>query len=186
MADDIFIINPAVGIRNGEVVVLPQPGQVGKAGATNQGSGGFVLSYPVSEPDRVQTVTDPNTAQGQAGYRFRGELTDQPVPMSTQDTTSAVGADAIIDYPAAGQGYSHVIDGLAWSYSATPTNGSVRIEDGSGNIVFGPLPVTQAGPGFYQFSRAKRGTPNTDLRVILANGGASVSGVISVLEHWLI
>jgi hypothetical protein len=69
MADDIFIINPSVGVRNGEVVCLPQPGQVGMAGDTNQGSGGFVLSYPVPEPERVQ-VTDADTAEGGAAGRY--------------------------------------------------------------------------------------------------------------------
>lgn len=70
MAADIYIPNPSVGIQNGLVTCLPMPGQVGKAGATNQGSGGFVLSYPVAEPDRVQTVMSADTAEGGAAGRY--------------------------------------------------------------------------------------------------------------------
>ena len=187
MATDIYIPNSTVGtVQNGLVTVMPMPGQVGKAGPTNQGLDGFVLSYrTATAEDRVTTATA-DQAQMQSGYRFRGEIGEQPLPMSSSDTASAVGADVTLHYAAAGPGYSHVLEGIAFGYGSTPAAGaSIRIEDGAGNIVF-KEPVTASGPFSVRFDPKRRGTPNTDLYVILSNGGASVSGNVSALGHWLL
>ena len=71
MSVDVFKINASQPIQNGLVVCQPMPGQVGLAGPTNQGSGGFVLSYRTATPeDRVQLVSSVTTAEGQASDRY--------------------------------------------------------------------------------------------------------------------
>ena len=74
------------------------------------------------------------------------------------------------------------MSGIAWGYSATPTAGSIKVEDGSGTVIFGPVPITTAGPGFFPF--AFKGSANAALIVTLAAGGSGVSGVVSVISTW--
>lgn len=186
MATDIYIINSNIPIQNGQVVVQPMPGQVGMAGNTNQGSGGFVLSYRTADSEGRVTTATADQAQMQSGYRFRGELRDQAVPMTNQDTASAVGTDITLRYPAAGAGYSHVLEGISFGFATSPSGkADVRIEDGSGNVVF-RQPVTGTGFNEARFRPERRGTPNTDLFIILSSGGLGVSGDVSALGHWLV
>lgn len=86
-------------------------------------------------------------------------------------------------YAAAGSGVSNVIGGIAWSYSAAPTSGNLKVEDGSGTTVFS-IDITVSGPGFIPFARPLKGTANTALIVTLAAGGTGVSGKVSVLSRW--
>lgn len=67
-----------------------------------------------------------------------------------------------------------------WSYSGTPTAGSIKIEDGSGNTVWGPFAVTSAGFAHATFDPPLQGTAGTDLIATLAAGGAGVSGVVGI------
>lgn len=89
---------------------------------------------------------------------------------------------AVVTY-AATAGAAHVVSGIGWSYSGSPTAGNLKIEDGSGNTVFS-LDITAGGPGFLPFDPHKRGTVNTAMIVTLAAGGSGVSGKVSVLGHW--
>ncbi len=90
---------------------------------------------------------------------------------------------AVVTYTAGGAGWSHVISGVAWSYSGTPTGGNLKIEDGSGVTVF-TMDITVAGAGFIPFNPPKKGTANTAMIITLAAGGAGVSGKVSITGHW--
>lgn len=90
---------------------------------------------------------------------------------------------AVITYAAAGAGVSHVISGIAWSYSAAPTAGNLKVEDGSGTTVFS-IDITAAGPGFIPFAAPLKGTANTAMIITLAAGGSGVSGKVNSLGKW--
>lgn len=86
---------------------------------------------------------------------------------------------AVVTY-AAVTGKSHNLEGVAWSYSAAPTGGNLKIEDSAGNTVF-TIDITSAGAGFFPFR--KRGTEGRVMTITLAAGGAGVTGKVSVLGH---
>jgi hypothetical protein len=91
---------------------------------------------------------------------------------------------AVVTYAAAA-GLKHCISGLVWSYDGTPTGGSIKIEDGAGNIVFGPHAITVGGVGILVFPNPKKSSAaNVALITTLAAGGAGVSGVVSIVNHW--
>lgn len=90
---------------------------------------------------------------------------------------------AVVTYTAVA-GRCHVLSGLAWSYSgADPTGGNLKIENGSGNVVF-TIDITTQGAGFIPFPIPKRGSVNTAMIITLASGGGSAVGKVSVLNHW--
>ena len=106
------------------------------------------------------------------------------IGVSTGDVHEpAANTAAVVTY-AADASRGHVITGIAWSYSAAPTGGSLKVENGAGSTVFS-VSVTAAGPGEYIFPVPKLGSVNTAMIITLAAGGASVTGKVSVLNHWL-
>lgn len=76
----------------------------------------------------------------------------------------------------------HAVSGVAWSYSGSPTSGSLTIENGSGTTVFS-LDITAAGPGSVLFGKPMRGAANTALIVTLAAGGSGVVGKVNLLGY---
>lgn len=74
----------------------------------------------------------------------------------------------------------NVITSLIFGYSGTTPLGSIKVEDGSGTTVFGPIPV--AGQGTWQilFDPPLAGSTNTALIVTLADGGAAATGALYV------
>jgi hypothetical protein len=105
------------------------------------------------------------------------------IPASSSDVHApAANTAAVVTYAAVSD-RRHGLSGIAWSYSAAPTNGNLKVEDGSGTTVFS-MDITAAGPGVVYFTPPKLGSLNTALIVTLAAGGASVSGKVSVLGHW--
>jgi hypothetical protein len=91
---------------------------------------------------------------------------------------------AVVTYSAAGASYKHVITGIAWSYSGDPTAGNLKIENGSGTVIFS-IDITTKGPGVIYFSIPKKGSTNTAMIITLAAGGSGVTGKVSVLSHWV-
>lgn len=91
---------------------------------------------------------------------------------------------AVVTYAAGTNGQCHHISGLTWSYSAAPTGGNIKVEDGAGNTVFS-LDITAAGVGFFIFDPVKRGTANAAMTITLAAGGGSVVGKLSIPAHWV-
>ena len=122
---------------------------------------------------------------------YRDVSTTYPLPasappraVSTGDVHApAANTAAVVTYTAAGAGVSHALSGIAWSYSADPTGGNLKVEDGAGNVVFS-LDITKGGPGFIPFPQPKKGSANTALVLTLAAGGSGISGKLSVLGHW--
>lgn len=105
------------------------------------------------------------------------------IPLLSTDRVSATGVDAVKTYAALG-GACHEVHGVAWGYSATPTNGGLRIEDGVGNIVR-EFPITSAGYDSYDFDPPVRNrSQNTALIVTLRGGGGIISGTLNI-EHKL-
>jgi hypothetical protein len=108
----------------------------------------------------------------------------QSIPASTTDVSAPASNTAAVVTYAAVSDRRHAVSGVAWSYSAAPTGGNLKIEDGSGTTVFS-LDITAAGPGAFYFSPSpKVGSLNTALILTLAAGGSGVSGKLSVLGHW--
>lgn len=85
---------------------------------------------------------------------------------------------AVVTKAAAGAGVYYCLAGVYWSYDAAPTGGSVKVEDGSGNVVF-IVSITAAGPGSMLFNPPLRGTGNTALIITLAAGGSGVTGKVN-------
>ena len=97
----------------------------------------------------------------------------------------AANTAAVITY-AAVSGKRHAISGIAYSYSAAPTGGNLKIEDVAGTTIFS-LDITAAGPGDPIYFDPAKGNalPNTALIITLAAGGVGISGKVNVLGHWL-
>ncbi len=116
-----------------------------------------------------------------AGTGIAG-LQDIVLFKSSDTATSSANAAAVITYPAQGAGATNIIYGIAFSYSAAPTNGTLKVEDGSGNVVFGPI-VPTAGAGPIYFNPGLVGSGNTAMIITLSAGGSGVVGHISILGH---
>lgn len=95
----------------------------------------------------------------------------------------AAATAAVVTY-AAVPTKSHVIGGVAWSYSAAPTGGNLKIEDEAGTVIF-EMAITAAGHGFIPFTPPKRGRVNKAMIITLASGAGAVVGKINILGHWL-
>jgi hypothetical protein len=108
-------------------------------------------------------------------FPFRGLPADVSTP--------AAEAAAVITYAAPGALKSNVLAAIYWSYSAAPTGGNIKVEDGAGNTIFN-LDITSAGPGFLPFNPPKKGTYNAAMIITLAAGGSGVTGKLS-LSHWV-
>lgn len=90
---------------------------------------------------------------------------------------------AVVTYAAGAAGVAHVLGSISYSYSATPTGGNLKVEDGSGVVVFN-VDVPAAGVGQITFRPPLRGTNATAMIVTLASGAGSVVGKVNC-RHWL-
>lgn len=105
-------------------------------------------------------------------------------PCAAADVHAPSAATAAVVTYAAEAGKKHCISGVAWSYSAAPTGGNLKIEDVSGTTIFS-IDITAAGPGIITFPIPKKSAAvNTAMIVTLASGAGSVVGKLSVLNHW--
>ena len=108
-----------------------------------------------------------------------------PIQFSSGDIAKGTGgAAAVQTYPADGPGRAHCLWGIAWSVSATPTGCSIKIEDGSGNVVFGPHNVVAAGPDKIVFTNPMQGSFNTALIITLAAPGGSITSQVQGIGHF--
>jgi len=92
-------------------------------------------------------------------------------------------AAAVVTYASAASQARHVVSGVAWSYSGTPTGGLLTI--GNGTEIYFSMDITTAGAGLILFPRPKAARRNDALVVTLAAGGTGVTGKVSVLNHWV-
>lgn len=109
----------------------------------------------------------------------------KPNLFSTADVAApAANTAAVLNY-AADAVKKHCLGGLCWSLDGAPAAGTtLKVEDGSGNVVFGPHAITQSGPGVVYFLPPKVGSLNTAMIATLSAAGNGVSGVLSALAHW--
>ena len=99
---------------------------------------------------------------------------ERPVNFSSSHVSEPAANTAAAITLAAVASKRHWLYGVAWSYDAAPTGGSITVEDGSGTTVF-VQSITAAGPDHVEFVRARRGSINTAMIVTLAApGGATV------------
>lgn len=115
--------------------------------------------------------------------------TSNPLPtleasrsVASANYVTATNAAAVLTYAAAGSGVSHVIGGLVFSYSGTPTGGSLTITDG-GTTVFS-VDITASGPGPIVFPRPMKFAANSAVVVTLAAGGSGVVGKLQTSSKW--
>ena len=92
---------------------------------------------------------------------------------------SAANAPAVVTLDAINYRRRRIV-GLDWGYSDDPTNGSIQIEDGEGNVVWGPMPITSGGPGSHRWENGIEGSFNTQMIVTLAAGGSGITGALKV------
>lgn len=106
-----------------------------------------------------------------------------PIPFATGNVAAPVAnTNAVVTFAALAGG-RHTIEGIAWSYSGSPTGGNLTITDGNLGTVFN-LDVTAAGPGYIPLIPPACGTVNASLVVTLAAGGSGVLGKLTVLGRW--
>lgn len=129
------------------------------------------------------TAFDANLQVGDADVSETNPVPSRGVPTPFDaDLYDAPAADtaAEVEIAAAGAGVCNVIRGVAWSYSAEPTAGNLKIENGATTVF--SMDIATAGAGFVPVFG--KGSANTALTVTLAAGGADVSGKLNVLETW--
>ena len=98
------------------------------------------------------------------------------------DYATATHAAAVITLLAPPTGYANVLTSVAWSYSGgTPSGGSIKIEDGSGNVVLFE-DITAAGS--VTFDPPKRFTAATATIIMLADAGSGIVGKVSLIGKY--
>lgn len=113
--------------------------------------------------------------------------------VATRETAQAAGTGnihapasntaAVITY-AADASYKHTIGGVAWSYDAAPTGGSLTITS-NGSTIF-KVNITAAGPGFIPFNPPlQNAAVNQALVITLAAGGSGITGIVNALGYHL-
>ena len=164
-------------------------------------TGAVIATGPLTDDELRDTpvpVTGPltdtqlrDTAVPVSGPLTDTQLRDSAVPVLNGPVlVAAADSHAPADNTAAIVTYtgiastSHVISGIAWSYDADPTGGSLIITD-NGAVVFTVF-ITKGGPGVFVFPIPKKADVAHALVITLAAGGGTVQGTVSILNHWLV
>lgn len=181
----LFALAQAGGkIRNGVAVIEPPPTIPPSGNPYIKGieENDFDHSkVQILELSDIQGMT--LNARADASY-LRGELYEHDVEVisASGDASHATAANAIVDYAAPGPNRYHTITGLYFGYSATPTGGLISVQSPSGVVLF-EEPITNAGAGFFPFTKHMVGGIDADMLVTLTNGGSGVTGYVSVEGH---
>lgn len=104
-----------------------------------------------------------------AGPGFTTDLRHAPAADTAAVVTLTADADS-----------RNILRQIFWSYSATPTGGSIKVEDGAGTTVWGAFHILTGGIGSVTFDPPLCGTRNTALVVTLATGAGAVVGILCV------
>lgn len=105
----------------------------------------------------------------------------RPVDADTGNVSAPAANTAASLTFAAETGKRHHLVYIAWSYSAAPTGGNLKVEDASGNTVFN-VDITAAGPGSLQFENPLRTEVGNAMIVTLTAGGAGISGKLNAYK----
>ncbi len=114
-----------------------------------------------------------------------------------EDDTAFTQTTGDVSYPASGNTAAvvtyaadpynaHVIQEVYFSYNGAPTSGTLKIEDGSGVVVFNE-DVVSSGNGAVDFSgnNGFKGSNNTAMIITLSAAGSGVTGKLNVVGHRL-
>jgi hypothetical protein len=111
---------------------------------------------------------------------------EAPVPALASDSVaSSANSDATITLAAPGSGIAHSLAGVAWSYSGTPTGGSITITDGGASVFFG-LDISATGPASVPFDPSKVFSDNGQVVITLAAAGSGVVGKLTLLGREIV
>ena len=106
-----------------------------------------------------------------------------PLPAVAADVNAPAAHTAAVVTYAAVAGKKHYLYGIAYSYSATPVGGNVKVEDVSGTTVF-TADIAAAGPGQLLFDPPiVSGAANTAMIITLTDGGVAVTGKLSCRQN---
>jgi hypothetical protein len=98
--------------------------------------------------------------------------------------TSAGGAAAVVTLPA-DAARPYILADISFSYSAAPTGGSLKIEDGAGTTIWGPHPILLGGLQQVHFTQPLHGSRNKAMIITLAGGGGAIVAQLDV-NAWLL
>ena len=108
--------------------------------------------------------------------------TFQGIGQTTNDTaTAAANTAVVITYAAKSYG-RHAIASITAAYSAAPTGGLIKVEDGAGTTVF-QAQITAGGPTPLVFQFPMVMSENKACVITLAAGGGTVVGMLNV-QHY--
>lgn len=102
------------------------------------------------------------------------------VPFDAANIHLPSAATAAVVTIAADTDRPNVLSQIAWSYSAAPTGGNIKVEDVSGTTVFS-LDIAASGPGAITFDPPLcNAVKNSALIITLASGAGAVVGKLFV------
>lgn len=105
-----------------------------------------------------------------------------PVPFdSNNQHAPAADTDAVVVVSAVA-GNPIIVEQITFSYSATPTGGSITINDGLATV-WGPFPIVIGGTQAVTFSPPLHGTAGNTLTVTLAAGGGGITGTVAISPY---
>lgn len=109
-------------------------------------------------------------------------MCNQPVDGLPGDSATAAANTAVIITYAANVKERHVLGGVVSSYSAAPTGGNIKVENGVGSTIF-QADIIAGGPVSIVFEPPLAGSPNTAMIITLAAGSGTVVGKLNC-RHW--
>ena len=100
------------------------------------------------------------------------------IPFTTDDTGTDSADTAIVITYAAISGRSHVIHGIEWSYSETPTGGGLTVAVGGTTVL--QLDIAAGGPDQIIFDPPHKATQGAAVVITLAAGAGTAVGMLNV------
>jgi hypothetical protein len=154
-------------------------------GAVVNGSTGTLASNTYDNRQRTHHLPSGEVASLQQAYGryLSGEWTTEPLAQVAGDNNSSTiaGSGAVVYYSAT-PNRTHILGGVAFGFTGTPTSGYVRIESPSGTNIFGPVKV--ANSDNYSFGedglRCSRGN---DVLVHVVDEASGVKASVGVWGH---
>jgi multisubunit Na+/H+ antiporter MnhC subunit len=129
--------------------------------------------------------------QGFDGSDYRDVLVDTAgrIQLAAATAIPGIAADnhapaddtsAVVTYVAV-TGKKHYLYEIHYGYDVTPTTlGTIKVEDVSGTVVWGPFPISTAGPKQATFNPPLvSALVNTAMIITLTTGGTLVQGVLN-------
>ena len=94
----------------------------------------------------------------------------------TMAASGMVSPAAVVTLPALG-GWAYVLHHIQWSYSGTPTDGLLTVQDGAAGPILWQQAITAGGPGGQ--APDELGTVGNAMVITLSAGGSGITGRIA-------